>query len=195
LSFTATKANGGAQVVWNTENEENYTNFTVERSSDGGVTFTQLGGVVSSAQGTYSYLDKNPPLTTDLYRLMITDLNGTVTYSNVVTLSFGNGPAVAKSNISIYPNPTNGVVNLAIQSNNAAGGSLSLNLGAPVTPVGSQAYDIKIINITGSVIKSETSANANWQSNVSTLSPGTYIIQVVNDKDKSLVGKGTFVKM
>jgi len=126
---------------------------------------------------------------------MITDLNGTVTYSNVVTLSFGNGPAVAKSNISIYPNPTNGVVNLAIQSNNAAGGSLSLNLGAPVTPVGSQAYDIKIINITGSVIKSETSANANWQSNVSTLSPGTYIIQVVNDKDKSLVGKGTFVKM
>jgi len=30
---------------------------------------------------------------------------------------------------------------------------------------------------------------------VSTLPPGTYVIQVVNDKDKSLVGKGTFVKM
>jgi hypothetical protein len=196
LSFAAAKANSSAQVTWNTENEENYTNFVVERSSDGGVTFTQLGGVVSSAQGTYSYLDKNPPLTTDLYRLMITDLNGTVTYSNVVTLSFGNGPAVAKSNISIYPNPTIGMVNLAIsQSNNTAGGSPLLKLGTPATPVASQAYDIKIFSITGSVIKSETSANANWQSNVSTLTPGTYIIQVVNNKDKSLVGKGTFVKM
>ena len=33
LSFAASKSQGGAQVVWNTENEENYTNFTVERSS------------------------------------------------------------------------------------------------------------------------------------------------------------------
>ena len=66
LSFAATKLSSNAQVVWNTENEENYTNFTVERSSDGGVTFTQLGALTSSAQGTYSYLDKNPPLTTSV---------------------------------------------------------------------------------------------------------------------------------
>jgi len=196
LSFAAAKANGGAQVVWNTENEENYTNFVVERSSDGGVTFTQLGGMVSSAQGTYSFLDKTPPPTSDLYRLMMTDLNGTITYSNVVTLSFGNGPSVAKSNISIYPNPTNGMVNLAIdQNSHGAGGSPLLKLGTPAPLRTSQTYDIKIVNITGAVIKSETSANANWQSNVSTLPPGTYVIQVVNDKDKSLVGKGTFVKM
>jgi len=30
----------------NTENEENYTNFTIERSSDGGATFSDLGGLV-----------------------------------------------------------------------------------------------------------------------------------------------------
>ena len=51
LKFAAAKAPIGAQVVWNTENEENYTNFTVERSSDGGVTFTDLGGFVSKRPG------------------------------------------------------------------------------------------------------------------------------------------------
>jgi len=192
LQFAAAKASGGAQVIWNTENEENYTNFTVERSSNGGVTFNALGGLVSSAQGAYSYLDKNPPLTTDLYRLKITDLNGTVTYSNVVTLSFGNA-TLAKSSINIYPNPAISMLNLAIDQ--SGGNASSLQLGGPGAGLTAQLYDIKIINITGSVIKSETSANANWQSNVSALTPGTYIIQVVNDKDKSLVGKGTFVKM
>ncbi len=196
LSFGAVKATGGAQVVWNTENEENYTNFTVERSSDGGTTFNDLGGFVSSEQGTYSFQDKNPPLTTDLYRLKIVDLNGTVTYSNVVELSFGNA-TLTKSNINIYPNPATSMLNLAISlnGNSLASGPGLLNSGSPVPTSAAQAYDIKIINITGSVIKSEVSANANWQSNVSSLSPGTYIIQVVNDKDKSLVGKGTFVKM
>jgi hypothetical protein len=195
LSFSAAKSAGGAQVVWNTENEQNYTNFAVERSSDGGVTFNQLGGFISSAQGTYSFMDKAPPLATDLYRLMITDLNGTVTYSNVVRLSFGNG-ALAQSNINIYPNPAASIVNLAISQNGArtASGSL-LKLNDPLTGSTPQSYDIKIISITGSVVRSETSASANWQSNVSALSPGTYVIQVINDKDKSLVGRGTFIKM
>ncbi|WP_295675101.1 hypothetical protein [uncultured Mucilaginibacter sp.] len=52
LNFTATKAQNGAQAVWVTENEQNYTNFTVERSTDGGKTFPILGGYASSAQST-----------------------------------------------------------------------------------------------------------------------------------------------
>lgn len=200
LSFGAQKAQGGAMVVWSTENEENYTNFTVERSSDGGNTFTELGGLASSGQSSYNYLDKNPPATTDLYRLKITDLNGTVSYSSVVKLSFGNGATIAQSNISVYPNPAVSTINLAINPNsNGANTTPLIKLTSPgsiaTQPAASQAYDIKIINITGSVVKSELSASANWQSNVSSLTPGTYIIQVLNDKDKSLVGKSTFVKM
>ncbi|WP_096356460.1 T9SS type A sorting domain-containing protein [Mucilaginibacter gotjawali] len=59
----------------------------------------------------------------------------------------------------------------------------------------SQAYDIKIISTAGALIKTTTTTSASWQDNVSNLTPGTYIIQVVNNKDKSLVGKSTFVKM
>ena len=159
--------------------------------------FNDLGGMASSGQSAYSFLDKAPPLATDLYRLKIVDLNGTVTKSNIVPLSFGNAATLAKSSINVYPNPASSVLNLAIMQNGVglASGPSPIQLNGSGQGLSPQSYDIKIINITGSVIKSETSANASWQSNVSSLSPGTYVIQVVNNKDKSLVGRGTFVKM
>jgi len=115
LNFTATKTAGGSQIVWKTENEENYTNFTVERSIDGGTTFTTLGGYSSSALGTYSFLDENPPVASDMYRLKIQDLNGSISYSNIITLIYGNSNAVAAANINVYPNPSSSVLNLAIK--------------------------------------------------------------------------------
>jgi len=49
--------------------------------------------------------------------------------------------------------------------------------------------------MTGSVVVTGNSSSASWQDNVSTLAPGTYVIQVNNNKDNSLVGKSVFVKM
>ncbi|HEY8781218.1 MAG TPA: T9SS type A sorting domain-containing protein [Mucilaginibacter sp.] len=202
LNFAANKASGGAQVVWKTENEQNYTNFTVERSSDGGATFDVLGGIGSSALGTYSFLDENPPLAADQYRLKIEDLNGAISYSNVVTLIYGNSNDSKAGNISVYPNPASNVINLAINQKSGSTANLSglLSLGTmpslAATPTNSTAlYDIKIVSVTGSIIKSVTSSSANWQGNVSGLAPGTYFIQVYNKNDKSLVGRNTFVKL
>lgn len=56
-------------------------------------------------------------------------------------------------------------------------------------------YGIKIVNSLGSVIKSTTNTGLNWQTDVSTLTPGTYVIQVVDNSSNKLVGKGTFVKL
>ena len=113
VNFNAAKASNGAEVVWKTVNEQNYTNFTVERSTDGGVTFNILGGFVSSSLGTYSFLDKNPLMTANRYRLKLADLDGNISYSNVVTLIYGNSNNVA-GNINVYPNPTSGSINLTI---------------------------------------------------------------------------------
>jgi len=195
LNFTAVKATNGAQVGWVTDNEQNYTNFTVERSTDGGVTFNVLGSVVSDAQGTYSLLDKNPAIAADMYRLKIEDLNGTISYSNVITLMYANTPVigVAKSSISIYPNPAKSIITLTINSD------LNLNQAiSQVTGSGGAAgsvYGIKIISASGAVIKTTTTAQTNWESNVSDLLPGTYILQVMNNTTNSLVGRGTFVKL
>ena len=207
LNFAATKSSDGSEVVWKTENEQNYTNFTVERSSDGGVTFNVLGGFASSALGSYSFLDKNPPVAADEYRLKIEDLNGNISYSNVVTLIYGNGSNnTTASNISVYPNPAGSVLNLSINQN--SGISMPTNnlsalqtlsstpgLVSTQTTAGTQSYEIKIINITGSVIKTATSSSPTWQDNVGNLSPGTYVIQVVNNGDNTLVGRSSFVKL
>ena len=57
------------------------------------------------------------------------------------------------------------------------------------------SYNIKIVSIGGSVIISATSSTATWQSNITSLLPGTYIITVVNNSDRKLVGRTTFVKL
>ncbi|WP_295791577.1 T9SS type A sorting domain-containing protein [Mucilaginibacter sp.] len=202
LNFAATKATKGAELVWKTENEENYTNFTVERSSNNGKTFNIVGGYVSSSEGTYSLVDKSPPVGTDLYRLKLEDLNGAITYSNIVTLVYGNGNNSIAGNINVYPNPASGVINLAINqsnvnstdANSSALKTLSSTVATPATAA-SQLYDIKIISIAGSVITTTTSSQPTWQNDISHLMPGTYIIQVTNGSDKSLVGKATFIKL
>ncbi|MDB5016384.1 MAG: Cadherin-like beta sandwich domain protein [Mucilaginibacter sp.] len=197
LNFAATKATVGAQIVWKTENEENYTNFTVERSTDGGVTYDVLDGLVSSAQGTYSFVDTAPLNNkANLYVLKLVDLNGTVTYSHVVTLMYGNLTNTIAGNIKVYPNPSNGVINLSVTSANSLTTFHPGTTSIPVTQnTSSISYAIKIIDITGSVIKTATSTSANWQADVTSLTPGTYIIQVLNNSDKSLVGKSTFIKL
>ncbi|MEO6633808.1 MAG: hypothetical protein ABIN13_18845, partial [Mucilaginibacter sp.] len=119
LNFAATKATDGAQVSWKTENEENYTNFTVERSTDNGVTFDVLGGFLSTAQAIYNFTDKSPAKAVDIYRLKIEDLNGIISYSPNVSLTYGSSAqAVASSNINVYPNPARSTINLAIKPDN-----------------------------------------------------------------------------
>ena len=210
LNFTGKKSSGGSQIAWVTENEQNYTNFTVERSNDGGATYEVLGGFVSGGQGTYSFLDKNPPVGSDMYRLKIQDLNGAITYSDVVTLVYGNGNQTKSSNISVYPNPASSVINLTINQNSISiDGGISSNLSSlqtlGTTPILNQSaqatgstplsYGIKIISITGSVITTATTSSSTWQKGVSNLSPGTYIIQVLNNANNGLVGSTTFIKM
>ena len=166
LSFTATKETDGAQIVWKTENEENYTNFTVEKSTDNGATYNEIDGFTSSALGTYSFLDKNPfPVTkgtvNDKYRLKIEDLNGTVSYSESVTLTYSSSSNKAvNNNIQIYPNPASSFINLTIGSNTLSlnTSNLTSSLSSYQTPGTGQeistinnspVYGIKIIRLTG----------------------------------------------
>ncbi len=192
LNFTANKATEGAQIAWKTENEENYTNFTVERSSNGGKTYDVLDGFASGDLGTYSYLDKAPPVAADMYRLKIEDLNGTISYSKIVTLMYANGKSLVNDNISIYPNPAKSTLNLSI--NPAFNSNLVLRTtSGPKSTINNTVYNIKIVSNTGSVLQTATTTQQNWQTDISKLLPGTYVIQVVNND--SIVGKGTFIKL
>ena len=187
LKFTAAKITGGSRVVWITENEYNYTNFVIQRSTDGGTTYSIIDGIGSSAQGTYSFLDKNPANGANMYRLQITDLNGDITYSNVVTLMYGHlTTTLVKTGIIVYPNPAKTTLNVSIPGgfNTGSGGGSAAS-----------SYSIQIANVSGSVVRTATNNQQNWQTDVGELMPGTYVIQVVSKKDNSVVGQATFIKL
>jgi hypothetical protein len=190
LDFTATKAKDGAQLIWKTINEENYTYFTIERSTDNGATFNVLGGFVSNAMGTYNFLDKHPLKGTaaNMYRLKIEDLNGTISYSNVVKVTYSNSDKGFEdnndNNISVYPNPaTNNITVTILQNNNIKLNNINL------------IYNIKIMNSYGLIIKTAISSQISWKNDISNLLPGTYFIQVVNNNDNNIIGNSKFVKL
>jgi trimeric autotransporter adhesin len=181
LDFNADKASSARQVnvVWKTQYEEDYTNFTVERSTDGGKTFNVLGGVSADGQGSYTFMDKSPVVGQDLYRLKQEDINNTISYSKVVGIFYSDLSNNVSSKISIYPNPTNSNINVAFAAETNE----------------SSIYDIRFMSSTGLVVKEITSSQPSWQGTINNLQPGTYIVRVVNNKTQSLVGENKFVKL
>jgi len=183
LDFNANKiANTKqVQVVWDTKYEENYTNFTVERSVDGGKTFDVLGGVPATGAGNYGFVDKSPGSGMNLYRLKQEDINNNITYSKIVPIGYSaNSNNLAKGGISVYPNPLSSKINLSI--------------AAPVTPA-SSSYNIMISNSYGTMLKTVTSTQPTWQGDVSSWLPGTYMVKVFDTKTQSLVGTTKFIKL
>lgn len=184
LDFTAEKVKDirQVQVIWTTQYEENYTHFTVERSTDNGKTFNILGGAAAADLGTYSLLDKDPIVGLNLYRLKQEDVNGAITYSKVVPVAYsGLAGNKFKSNLSIFPNPATSTINLAI-----------LNADMNST---TNTYSILITNTAGFVLKKATSAVPYWQGSIDDLMPGAYLVKVLNSKDNSVVGDTKFVKV
>ena len=136
------------------------------------------------------------------YRLKIVDLNGTISYSNIVTLMYANTTGIVASNITIYPNPASNMVNLTIDQNTSAAVSGSsalqtnaLNPGLGLPTSIAATYNIQIINIKGAVVKTASTSTPNWQQGVSDLTPGTYVISVINKSNNTVVGSGTFIKL
>ncbi len=177
LSFTANKIDARkAQLAWTTKNEENYTNFTVERSTDNGNSYQVIGSLPSTGAGQYSLLDNSPLTGDNLYRLKQVDYNNVTTYSSVIDLKFSDGSG---NPVSCYPNPAVSLINVAIASKSQV----------------QAIFNIKITNSLGIVVKSATITELNWANNISNLPMGTYLVQVTDNKDNRLVGSAKFVKL
>ncbi|MBS1524718.1 MAG: hypothetical protein JST19_03650 [Bacteroidetes bacterium] len=182
LNFSAARVPDMLQtkLTWVTENEENYTDFTVERSTDGGKTFDVLGSLHSSGDGTYTFTDENPAQGVDRYRLKQQDINNNITYSAIIPVEFSpQAGGMVKSNIDVYPNPVGSTVNLAIDP--------SVHNGTP-------SYSIRVTNSLGLVVKEAATGQNAWQWNVSGLVPGTYLVRVLDSRNNTLIGNAKFIK-
>ena len=111
ISFEGSlESNNTVDLNWSTATEMNSNYFIVQKSTDGH-SWSELTQIKaqgnSSTLVNYSTVDNNPSNGNNYYRLQEIDLDGAITYSNIVVLTYTAGTAP-----SIYPNPTHGVAYL-----------------------------------------------------------------------------------
>ncbi|HQW84531.1 MAG TPA: T9SS type A sorting domain-containing protein, partial [Ferruginibacter sp.] len=104
LSFNAIKQNNSVKLNWVTENEINFSNYEIEKSTDG-IKFDKIAIVAAIGnvlQNNYYKVDDNPNMGLNYYRLKMISKNGDYTYSKIIMIDFSK-----KTIITIQPNPAN----------------------------------------------------------------------------------------
>lgn len=157
LSFSAIKQTKKVLLQWTTTSEFNIDKYTVERSADG-LNYTGIGAVTainSNNKTTYDYIDLNPLLGLNYYRLKILDKDATCRYSVIRKINFNN----LDEGISVYPVP---VVN----------GQLFITSAADV--ISAMMYDAA-----GKTIKSFILNGRSHTLDISGIAKGTYQLKIV----------------
>ncbi|HEY0678234.1 MAG TPA: T9SS type A sorting domain-containing protein, partial [Chitinophagaceae bacterium] len=74
------------RLVWKVEEEIGVNVFEIERSNDGS-RFENIASIDAMNAGTYFHNDDHIPVHTTFYRLRILDHDGSVTFSNIVSIN------------------------------------------------------------------------------------------------------------
>lgn len=157
VSFTGKEINGNIYLTWQVANELDNKNYELQRSNDAG-NFNSITAL-PAGNTNYYFTDKNIWHDADkyFYRLKMTDINGKITYSNILTVR------IAKQlSVNLSPNP--------------AGNTIVIN-GL------SQPGNVSIISYNGSVV---LTANANTSSvslDISRLPAGLYVVRFSYQKN------------
>ena len=115
-SFTAKQTtDNNVSLAWVTSSESVNKGFSIERQEESGGKFQSLGFIPSKAEGgnsqttlAYSFKDVTAKKGTNMYRLVQEDLDGKKTYSEVRVVKLS-----AQSVSNVYPNPSNGAINIS----------------------------------------------------------------------------------
>jgi hypothetical protein len=100
VNFSAKKSNSSININWTTDDESGMSNYQVQRSSDGR-NFSNIQSVQSRnsvSRISYSATDNKPLNGIGYYRLKMVEVDGSATYSKIVTVQFATGNL-----ITIYP--------------------------------------------------------------------------------------------
>ncbi|WP_299822038.1 T9SS type A sorting domain-containing protein [uncultured Pontibacter sp.] len=171
--FTAQVKSTTVVLNWETATEVNNDKFVVERSIDAR-TFEAIGSVKgagnSNTAKSYTLIDKNPPYTMVYYRLKQIDLDGTFTYSAVVSVSLNGGMALKAPAAVLYPNPTKGTSYLQMSQ------------------LPADTYTISIYSVDGRMIKQHTlRSDVEHTLDLSYLSSGKYILRITGNRHQQSI--------
>ncbi|MBL7815103.1 MAG: T9SS type A sorting domain-containing protein [Saprospiraceae bacterium] len=164
ISFTGQYQQSYVALKWTTASERDNAYFIVERSSDGKnfKPFSRVQGAGTTQQKTNYTLDDITPLKgMNYYRLLQVDFDGKQSYSSVIAVATDK-----KTVFSVYPNPTNGIVNVVNQSDSET--------------------QIEVLNSLGEIVlKTDTAMSTTL--NLTHLSAGIYVIRTSNGDIQRIV--------
>ena len=163
IKLTASVKASTVQVDWSVVGEVAVSNYGVQHSVDG-ATFTNIATVTANNSSAYAVTDTKAVTGTNYYRIKVSSIDGTVSYSNVVAVSIGK----AVASIAAYPNPLVGQ-KLNVSFNNLEAGKYSL---AVYDAIGKKVVEKSISHIGGTVVE-QLSINSH-------LAAGTYTVHVSN---------------
>ena len=166
VSFKAELLSDKVLVSWATAQEQNASHFDVERSTNGR-DFTKIGQVKAAGNSNvlvnYSFNDNNPVLGVSYYRLRQVDIDNRFVYTKTVII---RNEARGKA-FTVWPNPVLDNVNVTLQSDK------NQNLSLRVVDYNGRVVRTQVVNVTRGVNQITV--------NMSTLTKGMYVIQVVGD--------------
>ena len=167
LSFTAVGAGKNANIVWQTSSEINTRSFELQRSANGSSfsAITTLAAAGHSGEvNKYAFTDADIPSGASYYRLKMTDIDGTVSYSQVAkVVSTRNNFIITNA----YPKPA--VSQLSVTWNAPSGGTTTANV-----------YDLAGRMIMSKKLTTATGMNY-AQLAVSQLPKGQYLLKLMKD--------------
>jgi hypothetical protein len=159
--FKAEPQTDKVRLYWATATETNNALFTVEKSLDG-QTFSPIGTVAgagnSNTEKDYELYDPHPVEGIQYYRLRQTDKDGRFTNSAIVLVRYGG--TSTKQQITVYPNPTKGLVTLKADG------------GAPLTGTA------LVLDMNGKVLKQLATNSQQVQVDFSGYAAGSYFIKL-----------------
>jgi hypothetical protein len=128
--FTVDCTPGGNTIFWNTAAEKDNSHFEVEKSSNGS-NWESIGRVNGNSMRAYQLTDKKGGEAQ--YRIKQVDLNGAVSYTNVVRTQCGNKAIM----VNLYPKPARDKMTLQIASDRTLNTSVQVidNYGRVVMTV------------------------------------------------------------
>lgn len=155
VSFTAEKQGRSSLLKWQTAKEDGTAYFDVERSADA-VHFQNIGNVAAAGNSTtstpYNYVDAQPLVGYNYYRLKQVDKSGTYVYTPTRMLIFDASTLQA---LKAYPVPAVGLVTLELPpqiNNDNAVVNVSNAIGVMVQQIKlpkARADNKKVLNING----------------------------------------------
>lgn len=175
--FDGRKLDNMNRLEWTTTMELNNSHFMLQYSADGN-NFTDLAKLDSKAPNgnsndvlNYAFDHTTPALGHNYYRLQQVDIDGKKSYhANVVDLIWGSNG----SSVSVYPNPSQGVVNIDLYT------------------IKAQTTNIKVLDMSGRIVKqieARSEAGMNKLSvDLGDVAQGVYTLQVFEN------GQMTFVE-